>query len=150
MIGNEADAALALSAHATDYLFSDDGTSRYVYLINGVIYKVGRPNGEWANDEEYAKYLATCPELLPPYLRLPETHRYVIGDSTVIAAELIEGTPTGECFASAVGMECDCDPLACLSPLIVDDIAMHLDISDLAYGNVIIRDGIYYVVDFAC
>lgn len=144
MIGNETDARIALT---DDYLapYSVEGTARDIYLINGVIYKVEKADG--ANDAEWSHYQNMREIPLSPYIRIPEMSRYRINDEIVIAAEFVNGVETGECFATWAGMTCDC-PEPCLSPAIDSEIRRYVE--DLAWGNVIVSDGCYYLVDLEC
>lgn len=152
MIGNENDAALALSEYGntvfgdSEFLFSTDGSSRIVYLINGVIYKVNIDNYD-ANREEYEK-AAIMRDRLPANVRIPELTLYRINGQSVLAAEKVTGISSGECWDNFLGMECTCLPGECLDPILIEELNA-LGWDDPCYGNAIIDNGIVYLVDVA-
>lgn len=140
MIGNAATAAAVLDPYMSP--FSDDGSARIVYLIDNVIYKVERARGY--NDTEWARYSYIDPNTLPPHIRVPKMHRHVVDGRVVIAAEYIDGIATGECIGRVIGVGCDCDD-PCLSERVQDEIMQYIE--DVSWGNVIISDGVYYIID---
>lgn len=136
MIGNAADAALALT-RPSDLILSLDGTAREVYLINGVVYKVAIG---WYRDNEQEYINITTMGDIPAAICLPEVALY--GD--VIAMEYISGTPTGSCIDCDTGDLCqygDCMPID------IAEMFHVLGFTDLTHGNVIIKDGLYYLID---
>lgn len=139
MIGNAHDAALA-ATDPIDYLFSDFGCSRYVYLINDVIYKVNR-NAYNSNADEF-NAASLVKANLPEGFAVPDMSMY----GNVLAMEYISGDPTGICTDMELGMEC--------SHAQYDEVCMGLDINiegwgDPSYGNAIIEyeTGITYLID---
>lgn len=142
MIGNETDAALALT-HPDTFLYSDEGSSRIVYLINGVIYKVDR-NHYRDNAYEFDMYQKMTGNL-PTGVFLPEMSLYRINGQDVIAAEFIDGIPTGDCIDTLLGLPCTCEGM-CISPAIIDSIPMW---NDATYGNAMWYDGALYLIDVA-
>lgn len=149
MIGNENDAATALNDYANGYdgfLFSRDGSSRVVYLIDGVIYKVNIESYD-ANEEEYTK-ASIMRDRLPANVRIPELTLYRINGQSVLAAEKVTGISSGECWDIFLGMECTCQPDECLDPILIEELDS-LGWDDPSYGNAIIDNGIIYLVDVA-
>lgn len=153
MIGTYEDAALALSEANngfTDHLFSDFGSTRYVYLINGVIYKVNRFEYDVqfgnANQSEYenAHFLS---DMLPDICALPKMHLFEIDGHAVLASEFIDGMQTGECSSAWTGLECE-DDGACMSINLLEHLES-LGWSDPAWGNAIVSNGKYYLIDVA-
>lgn len=141
-IGNLHDARHADTCPQAHYI--DAGTTRQVYLIDGVIYKVESvmfSDDQGANQREFDRYL-TLRDMLPEGFRIPEMTLYSNG---VLACEFIEGAPTGECFDEWAGMPCECNGLCIsidtLKP--IRDLGMH----DLGYGNVIANDIAYWLID---
>lgn len=148
MIGNETDARAALDANsAMDYtnLLSADGSTRFTYLINGVVYKVDIGGFE-ENVVEYARR-EELSRVLPPFVRIPEMSIYSIGNRNVLAAEYIVGTLTGECMPKWFDMPCECDG-RCMSDALISNL-VDIGWTDCAWGNAIVADGVYYLVDIA-
>lgn len=145
MIGTKAAAARALARLLP--VFSDHGSARIVYRAGNVIYKVERPSEVGSNTAEWNHYLSIDPAMLPPHIRMPEMSIYDFDGKTVIAAEFINGSQVGECFELEDNGSCDCPKDMCLSLNAAEDIRGSVDITDLAIGNVILSNGIYYVVD---
>lgn len=148
MIGNETDAAIAadltMNVH---YILSDEGSSREAYLINGVVYK--RELHAGTNLAEIMNYdRLSTQHVLPEYIRLPEMELHYIDDEVILAAEYVDGYPTGECFDRWAGTECSGNE-KCLSARIQDEIES-FGISDLCWGNVLVKDSVYYLVDLEC
>ena len=140
MIGNQTDAALAADRLAT-FRFSDEGSSREVYLINGVIYKINR-NFYMDNQSEFLR-ASTVFNNLPEGYAIPEVALY--GD--VLAMEYIEGTLMGDCIDTVLGMECS-TPNECIDAN-DSEILNLMGWDDQSYGNAIRRDGIIYLIDFS-
>lgn len=139
MIGNLADATAAFNREVPEY---DRGSSRKVYLIDGVIYKIDLV--AYCNEDEWKNYRSLSRKKLPDYLAIPKMSRYVVHGQTVIASEFIDGIPLGECFDRWLGLPCE-GSMECL-PLAVEN-AVHEYIDDAVYGNIIVSNGIYYLVD---
>lgn len=147
MTGNATDAAEAVRRANEDYtygLLSDDGTSRITYLINGIVYKVDRDDGG-ANYAEWRNYSDLSRETLPAPFRIPNMSAYGSGRDMVIAADYINGTPIGECYASGI---CDCPPGSCFSDDILNIVTRY--ISDVCYGNVINNADGLWLIDLEC
>jgi hypothetical protein len=152
MIGSHADAARALIAYDTgdnEFLLSDEGTTRAVYLINGVIYKVNRvENGIWdINEMEWTRYLNMND--LPRGVFLPEMFLYRVGEVNVMASEFIDGIPIGECMSCDMGDPCE-DPEFCMDPILIEELHHNFGWSDSAWGNAVECDGVIYLIDVAC
>lgn len=152
MIGNETDALLALDRRAAqEFILSTDGSTRITYLINGVVYKVlrGAIDPRWmdANTEE-AHNADVFRPLLPEGVSIPEMRLFEFEDTNVLACEFIDGILSGECSDAWTGLGCEdgdvCIPGRFLETL--NDMGWH----DSAWGNVILADGIYHLVDVAC
>lgn len=144
MVGNFADAERA-SRCPKDYILSDIGTTRMVYLINNVVYKVAT-DGE--NEWEYRQFLKFSTGNLPENVRVPEMSIYYIDGEAIIAAELITGQETGECNGMMCDNVCDCDG-ECMPAELLNTLR-RMGWMDTTFGNAILSDGIYYLVDIAC
>lgn len=132
-IGSERDARLA----GMDNFFLAEGCSRVCYLINGVVYKVNTFPGQ--NRDEFEN-LNRLPNV--PGIGIPSVAMY--GD--VLAMEYIQGRETGLCWDCEMGDPCqygDCMPVS------VANVLNQYGISDLSHGNVIERDGMFYIIDAA-
>lgn len=139
MIGTREDAWLALT-DPTAFLL-DEGTTRKVYLINGVVYKVDLP-GECANELEICNYYRYR-NSLPQGVFLPEMQLYRINGRYVVAAEYIDGIPTGDCIDEACGFPCTCEE-ECLN---ADLLGLIPWFTDTAWGNAVWYDGVLYLLD---
>lgn len=144
MIGNEADAALAHTGPHR-YLLSDFGTSRVVYLINGIVYKVNRHAQFNDNVCEYENW-QLLQTRLPHGVYLPEMHLFTVNGHDVIASEYIDGMDTGDC--SDVGYGCECDSPH-IDPIIIRELD-DLGWGDCSWGNAKWCDGALYLIDVAC
>lgn len=144
MIGNYVDAALAKTGPHR-YLLSDEGTSRIVYLINGIVYKINRFTTYEDNEAEYVNW-ELLKDRLPHGVYMPDMSLWNVNGVSVIASEYIDGMDTGDC--SDVGYGCECD-----SPHIPADTIRVLDKlgwGDCAWGNAKWVDGALYLIDVAC
>lgn len=150
MIGNHTDAKAALESAmgSCANLYSDHGSARQVYLINGVIYKIERYKG--SNLNEWSRYCSIAPEMLPTNIRIPEMALYRVGNEDIIAAEFVSGNEVGDCWEREDYGTCNCPPGVCLDANIAEGIRLYCNMVDLAFGNVINVDDIYYVVDLEC
>lgn len=141
MIGTTADAALAATRPA-EYLLSDDGCSRDVYLINGVVYKVSR--GRFLDNEEEFHNGESLRDLFQTFnVYIPAMTMY--GD--VLAMEYISGELTGECGAAVLDIPCDCPDMCIPAPILAN--LTHFGWNDPAYGNAMWVDGSLYLIDLA-
>lgn len=138
MIGTAENASLA-ATRPSSHILSFDGTSREVYLIEGVVYKV--PIGWYRDNEaEHLNLTRLKGKDIPAGIAFPEASLH--GD--ILAMEYIKGIPTGSCIDCEVGDPCqygDCMPID------IAEAFRILGFIDLSFGNVIIKDGIYYLID---
>lgn len=144
MIGNAADAREALTDHQADIcdnLFSREGSTRTVYLINDVLYKVEDIAG--INAEEYDVILNTR-DILPDNIRFPQTSLFDIDGNAVIACERISGQVKYACACEYSGDICD---IVCFTAVEYDIVCDFLN--DPSGMNVIISDNVYYIIDAA-
>lgn len=142
MIGNFADAARAVayeSAGDWDYLLSAEGTTRMVFLINGVVYKID--SGFGANVAEYENITAYR-DMLPEGFLFPETSLFHVNGMDVIAMEYIEGVGVAACYLENETCDGTCAPQEVVD--VLNDF--HLDSGGM---NVIINDSGYWIVDAA-
>lgn len=146
MIGNREDAAAALEAFQWQEcgdVLSFEGSSRIVYLINGVVYKVEfGHDGEGCNRNEYGAMSAG--NNLPENVFYPAVSLYDIEGTDVIAMEYIEGQAIASCWCD-IGAEPHLD--SCMSPEEYALIGPYLD--DTGGMNVIRNDKGYWIVDAA-
>lgn len=149
-VGNHRDAATALLDYdekVNDNVLSYDGTSRVVYLINNVVYKVNLGNYIF-NDLEYDN-ANRLRDILPAPIKIPNMTLYRVNGENVLACDYIIGEPTGECYDRLSGRHCFCEG-DCL-PEEVEDILNLNNITDLSYGNVIVDIfGQYWIIDLGC
>lgn len=142
MIGNAHDADLALTDHDSltpKYLLSADGSTRMVYLINGVVYKVEAWDG--INETEFDTIINND---LPAGVFYPEVSLFTISGRTVIAMEYVEGTPIYQCLCDMTGDVCDS---VCMTPQEADFLCPLLD--DPSGFNIIRNEHGYYIIDAA-
>lgn len=139
-IGTAHHAARALDG---DLDFIGEGCTRHAYVYEGIVYKVEDVPG--ANASEYenaARVRATVPF---PFV-VPDMELHYVGNSCVLAMPFIDGTPTGECIGAYLGTGCDCDD-TCMSADIAHT-ANSINGDALSWGNTIVKDGLYYIIDF--
>lgn len=130
-----------------DGLLLGSGGYRHVYLSGRVVYKYMH---NWEdgniNREEYdnVKYIHSTVTDWPAHIWVPHVSLY---DDAILAMPFIEGQEKGECT---------CDPPSYTDPDHDDDhisnelwneIYLLTDIGDLGWGNIILRNGVYVVVD---
>lgn len=142
MTGNAADAALALSeffSNSRRYVFSPDGTSRMVYLINGVIYKVEDIRGTNADEFDIMRNMR---DSLPMGVFYPEVSLFTISGDDVIAMEYIEGTAIYQCIDADTGDVCDS---VCMTPQ--EAVFLPPLLNDPSGMNVIRNEHGYYIID---
>lgn len=147
MVGNWTDAAQALedfNRHIFDNVLSWEGTTRCVFLINGVVYKVQWRDADHDNLAEYRHGLSYRP-LVPANVHIPDMTIYWIGETPVLAMEYIDGSPSGECIDEYVGTECSHDG-KCMSNKLISDLT-EMGWYDATFGNAIVRNGEYYLID---
>lgn len=147
MVGNADDAAMAAEHYSIGddtYLLSDMGTTRKVYLINDVVYKVVSTYYVFRDNENQWEYdnrdkFSSVPGVVVPKMTLH-------GD--VLAMEYIDGDPAGQCNGQWIGGTCDCEGTETDMP-----IGMLETLSDLGWdftmGNAVVRDGVFHLVDLA-
>lgn len=142
MIGSPEDAYIA-STLPEEFLLSDDGTSRLVYLINDVVYKVNRHSindnlNEYNNGEILRKAIKSMG------IVVPEMSLY----GEVLAMEYINGIPTGECLETVyLGLDCECEGEHLDNELI--DKLSTLGWEDCTYGNAMWFHNTLYLIDVA-
>lgn len=142
MTGNLTDAARALAGDLP--ILSMDGSTRIVYRIDEVVYKVN--NGMWDEDANLTEY-ETIRDMgtLPDGVYIPETSIYSVDGQNVIAMQFIEGTAVAECYCIA-GLE-ECTDM-CMSNDVWETVSGYLD--DTAGLNTIITEnGDIYLIDLA-
>lgn len=129
MVGNEQDALKALTH---DFLPNLNPLLawRRVHLINGVIYKVNK--ADYINESEWENYLNIINEALPPFLAVPRMWAYKFGRKMVIAAEYIDAPTLGDLIMD-------------LPHEVYAAISRYID--DIHEENIIVKDGVYYLID---
>lgn len=142
MIGNREDALEVLEGYVP--MYSRLGSTRYVYLIDNVIYKVDISDSELSDN--FAEYdnISKYKDDLPEGIYFPETELYEFGRQCVIAMEFIEGTILSEC--TCAGIE------ECTDNCMPQDIYNKVSgiIGDTGGDNVIVKDnGDVYIIDVA-
>jgi hypothetical protein len=147
VIGNYEDAARALAAFRErdfSYALSDFGSTRVVYLINDVVYKVEREDEDSkdANLYEIENMLKGIPEGLP--IRFPKASLFEVDGANIIAMEYIEGEEIGRCNCT----EWEPHTKSCMT---IDEIRLLTPLNYDYWGLNTIRtnDGIYYIIDAA-
>lgn len=107
MIGNSDDARQAL----VDYrgrdntrVLSRNGSTRVVYLINGVVYKVDKGDNE-SNEAEYST-INLCVSDLPEGMYFPDVSLFRILGEDVIAMEYVPGIPFALCNCAMMNDTC--------------------------------------------
>ena len=118
------------------------GNFRDVYRLGGVVYKVENVDGMDfnSNRNEYNNYLTLLTRKLPTGIVLPMMDLIVVEGLNVVLSEYIDGKLVGECF---------CLPgephYGCIPPGMERDLnALGIDV---AYGNIILKDSTYYLID---
>lgn len=139
MIGSQADAERAVAGTLE---FLNSGCDRFVYRKGNVVYKVHTEDGheDTANQREIANYIRLV-GILPDNMRVPQTTLYWVDEHPVIAQEYIDGQTLAECWCLPDEPHTDsCMPY---------DIAttFHPYLNDTGGMNIILRDGIYYLID---
>jgi hypothetical protein len=136
MVGNENDAALALSGNLP---MIGEGCTRRVYLSDGVVYKVEYFDTvhHTSNADEYA--LAST-LVVPAGMAIPNVTLYPNG---VLAMEYVDGEYRGECYCLPNEEHYGChddETTARLSEI-------GLDVP--TWGNTVYRDGMLWLIDLA-
>lgn len=155
MVGTRANAILAAS-DPNQFILTREGSSRDVYLIDGIVYKVAI--NEYfvaANEHEYLKYQkarkAIASGRFPESVRVPRFSRYVIDGNVVLAADYIVGDESGLCDGCERGVpfgKCTNNG-KCMPADIWEAVDNAIGWYDCTLGNAILSDGIYYLVDIA-
>jgi hypothetical protein len=118
------------------------GNFRDVYRSGDLVFKVEYGEGiEFgSNLSEYANFTRMRTMRLPDNVVLPWVQIRCIDGVYVILMPFINGEPVGECF---------CLPgeshEGCIPPGMERDL--HALGMDVAYGNIILKDSTYYIVD---
>jgi len=146
MTGNLKDAILAVKADRTrdrEFLLTDCGSSRTVYLINGVVYKVDQSVPCWYNTQEFEN-INTMRDSLPEGIYFPNVELFEVFNQIVIAMDYIEGQAMAECHCLEFE---ECDPM-CMSDDILKRVKPYCD--DTGGLNVIeTSNGDLYIIDAA-
>jgi len=149
MIGNVVDARQAYNAsrlRTHENVLSYDGSSRDVFLINSVVYKVVQ--SDWDYDFNTAEYeaIATNSHEFPANVRYPQVSIFnVNGKFPVIAMEYIEGEAIAECTCHPDDGECMTDCMTIEEYTLIEPF-----MSDPSGFNVIrCEDGMYVIIDAA-
>lgn len=143
MTGNSADAKQALRDFLSgedSRVLSFDGSTRVVYLIDGIVYKIEIEEFDSPNETEIKNIRET---VLPDGVFYPSTDIYYFGNTSVIAMDYIEGTAVAECF--------------CVEPEVCDDSCMPNDVWEKVNGilgdtggfNVILNNEGIWIIDAA-
>lgn len=140
MIGTAENAALALT-DPRQFVLSDDGSTRSVYLIDGVVYK--REHWYGINSTEYDNILNGKADL-PEGVSYPEVSLYTIDGTDVIAMEYVKGMAIYECYCEDMGDPCSD---MCMTDKERDILIDCLD--DPSGRNVIRCDSGYVIIDAA-
>lgn len=142
MIGNSADAALAVAEYrqySPDYLLTDMGSTRMVYLINGIVYKVDIYD-QSENESEY-ETITNMREHLPEGIHYPQVSLFHVLGGSVIAMEYITGQQIAQCYCMSnepCGPDCMTD----------DEYNMLFDVLPDSCGyNVVRRGDGYWIID---
>lgn len=151
MLGNKVNAKRALDDYNMtdgitfneDVFFSDEGCSRAVYKIDGIIYKVDRYDG-YSNKAEWTNYLKLTKKTLPAGFFLPKTRLIDVDGEPVIAMEYIEGQAMSRCYC----WDSERHTESCM-PEDVHNVVSNY-IGDTGGDNVIrTENGDYYLIDIA-
>lgn len=143
MIGNMADAAQALSDYMQgndDRLLSADGTTRMVYLINGVVYKIHHVKEQTENVDEFYR-IRNHSDILPEGVYYPEVGLFEIDNDNIIAMEYIEGRQVAECFCTP---DESCDD-SCMPMHVWESV--HTVLGDTGGFNVVLNDKGIWIID---
>lgn len=136
---------------ALDGLFPciGEGSFRSAYRDGNVVYKVHLPVDEedvydgWdPNADEFIRWSDIIGRNLPAFIRVPNASLYHVNGESVIAMDYIEGKALGECWCTE-GEE----HLGCIDFDTAATITNETGIMDLAYGNIIEANGIYWLID---
>lgn len=142
MIGTYADAAFALEG-ALDYL--DQGTSRNVFISDGVVYKVNNTSDDFDDNEyEWRNYSRLVGVEVDERIGIPRCSIFNVNGKNVIAMEYIEGQAMSECWC---GMHDEAHTTTCLPPSILHIVKQY--IGDTGGANVIFDGKLYWPIDFA-
>lgn len=146
MTGNRIDAADALAGLLP--ILSTNGSTRTVYRIGNVVYKVNQyfeANYD-ANVEEYRNIAAiNANGNLPDGVYVPNVSLYVVGMHNIIAMDYVEGTAVAECYCE---MSNDTHTNTCMTNDVWEKVNGFLD--DLSGLNTIVKDnGDIYLIDLA-
>lgn len=142
MIGTQENAA---AAYWGDLPYLAHGTARTVYIKDNVVYKVDIVNG--SNGYELANLIRLQNATLPEHVAIPKWHAYDVNNNVIIAMEYIDGLECGDCLCGIVGTKCDCNDVI---PEDISDSIVELGVTDPGFGNVIMKDDTFYLIDVEC
>jgi hypothetical protein len=119
-----------------------EGNFRRVYRDGGIVYKVEYGEGVdlACNLTEAENITVMRSETLPVNVAIPPFNLITVDDEAVIVMPYIDGKAMGECWRVPCDVHDTCLPNNIAEPLEALGI-------DLAYGNVILSDGTYFIVD---
>lgn len=137
MIGTVSDADLALNGQLE---FIGEGSTRDVYLSNGIVYKVGCED-EQTNVSEYRNAEWLRPRVSSPFV-VPPVYLHRNG---VLAMPYINGILSGECSSNLFDLPCE-DLGECM-PEDIRDIGYLIGPDIVTWGNTIRVGALYYLID---
>lgn len=125
-------------------IFSRDGSTRDVFLINGVLYKVEN-GGEYDVNAAEFEYILNMRDNLPEGVHFPETSLFRVLGEDVIATEIVTGQLKYHCFDRENDLD-ECDDF-CLSDREIELLTGI--VQDIHGFNVIVNDAGYWIIDAA-
>lgn len=146
MVGTFENASLAAASYyggLSAHVFSMDGSTRAVYLIEDVIYKVPYHGFNEANTAEYDNITNTR-AMLPEGLYYPNVSLFDVQGTPVIAMDRIKGQLIYACNCMDDDEECD---EFCMTDKVKDIVSPFL--GDTGGMNVILNDEGVWIID-AC
>lgn len=145
MVGTFEDASLALTesrAREHAHLLSMDGSTRTVYLINGVVYKVEHYGVVRENRNEF-ETITRERDNLPEGVFYPEVSLFAVGNTEIIAMSYIQGQAVAECYCTP---DEECDD-SCMPAHVWEQVNGVLD--DTGGFNVILNTEGIWIIDAA-
>lgn len=141
MIGNTDDATRALLDYRdynNRFLLSNEGSTRMVYLINGVVYKIE----SYEDGVNLSEFETVNSVELQEGFAFPETALYSVLGENIIAMEYVEGMPLARCYCADTGDVCAADCLDTETADYLDSLGL-----DSSGFNTIVADQTYYIID---
>lgn len=139
MIGNREAAERALDANMP--ILSRNGSTRNVYIEDGIVYKV---NNGWENEDYNVIELENIEAIpfLPEGVFIPGVSLYTFDSDTVLAMEYVEGIAIAQCHDYMTNEECRED---CMTDAEADLISQFID--DTSGYNVIRNSTGLHIID---